>query len=347
MINVNRETIKWLCEDENPVVRYFTLSGLLGKGEAETNVAEAKKQIMTYRPVVKILSKQNPDGSFYNEKIIDKYNLTIAKSGYQPKYVNTIWQLIFLAQLNADSNDERIQKLCKYILKTNYSDKHKAFGISYETQTGIGTILIPCFISNMVWALSKFGYYDDYRVQDSMNWLIKYQRFDDGDFKTPKIYPYKGSKDRCFGKHSCNIGCTQALKAMTIIPEKDIDENTKDFIRKAIDFILLHKVYQKSSCPGEPIKRGFEKLIFPVGFYDDILSVLESLIHFNVESNKLNDALELISGKMNENGRWGLEMTPAPALASFGRKNKENRFITYKAIKILNYYGRLQFPIDF
>ena len=40
--------------------------------------------------------------------------------------------------------------------------------------------VIPCLTGNMVWSLIKLGFYEDSRVERGINWIIKYQRFDDG-----------------------------------------------------------------------------------------------------------------------------------------------------------------------
>ena len=61
-------------------------------------------------------------------------------------------------------------------------------------------------MANMVWSLSTLGYGHDRRVRDTLQWLLKYQRFDDGDFKTPDVWPYRGRRDRCFGQPHLFLG---------------------------------------------------------------------------------------------------------------------------------------------
>lgn len=338
---LSKETLNWLLEPDNQPVRYLTMLHLDGAEEGDADVKTVKADIMNYKPIKKILAKQNPDGSFYTQKMVDEYDEIRAKYGYQPKYRNTIWQALFLAQMEASPEDLKIQKLCNFILDYNYSDEHETFGIYAEKRYGLEFLLIPCFISNMVWTLSKLGFHEDERVQNAIKWIVKYQRFDDGDFTTPDEAPYLGGKDRCFGKHSCYIGCAQALKAMTAIPKEKRTKEIEKFIKKAVDFVLLHKVYQKNHKPGEPIRKDLVKLMFPVGYYDGVLDITETLMLLGVKSPKMNDALKLIKSKANEEGRWTIERIPSPSLATPEPKGAESKWLTYKALRVLKHYGKI------
>jgi len=152
---LSQSTLNWLLEKNNPSVRYFTLKNLLDKKKSADEIIAVKKQIMFNPPVTKILKHQNSDGSFLTDKMIQKYGKIRAKSGYLPKYKATIWQAIFLAQLGADKNDERIKKLCNYILDTNYSKKYKTIGSYYQRKGKILFFTMPCYLGNMVLGIIK------------------------------------------------------------------------------------------------------------------------------------------------------------------------------------------------
>lgn len=194
-----KETLNWLLEYDNPSARYFTLRNILDKRKDSKEVIRAKRAIMQRGIVSRILLHQNPDGSFISKAMISKYGEKRARTGYQPRYKGTIWQAIFLAQLGADEKDERIKKLGNFILNANYNQDYKVFGIYLQHKYSLDFAAIPCFVSNMIWSLSKLGFYQDKRVQNSIKWLLKHQRFDEGDFNTPKQWPYRGNRDRCFG----------------------------------------------------------------------------------------------------------------------------------------------------
>ena len=334
------EVINWLLGDDNPSVRYLTLRNLLDKREDDLEARGARQLLMEEGCIPKIMSHQNPDGSFMTGAMVREYGELRARSGYQPKYKNTIWQAIFLAQLGADGKDERVRRLCNFILNTNYSEQHGVFGIYVRRKRSLDFGAIPCFVGNMIWALSKLGAYGDQRIQRSLTWLVRHQRFDDGGFKTPKEWPYRGSRDRCFGKHSCYIGCTQSLKAAAVVPWKERGNGLRDFIQRGIDFVLMHKIYKKDHGNGRPIRREYELLTFPLTYYDDLIGILETLLALGVKNGALNDSMQVILKKRDRYGRWHVEkaVSGSSMHAPMEKKGRESKWITYRALNVLKQY---------
>ena len=99
---LNNDNIEWLLEDDNPSVRYYTLTELLEKGLDDSEVKDAKEQIMKTGVIPKILSKQNPKGYWGLPE--DFY--------IRSKYKGTVWSLILLAELGAEGTDKRIIISC-------------------------------------------------------------------------------------------------------------------------------------------------------------------------------------------------------------------------------------------
>lgn len=56
--------MNWLLENENPSIRYATLTAFLNKPESDSEVIASKQDIMLKRLVPKILERQNSDGSW-------------------------------------------------------------------------------------------------------------------------------------------------------------------------------------------------------------------------------------------------------------------------------------------
>ena len=101
---------EWLLEKDNPSVRYFTLTDLLDRPADDADVVAARQAIMETGPVPAILAEQHTDGYWVKPG-----------PGYNPKYRSTVWSVIFLAQLGADGNDERIRRGGEYILSHSIS----------------------------------------------------------------------------------------------------------------------------------------------------------------------------------------------------------------------------------
>jgi hypothetical protein len=337
------DTLTWLLEPDEPSVRYFTLRDLLDRPENDSEVAEAKRAIMMSGPVAAILSRQNEDGGFLTPAMVEQYGYEVAKTGYQPKK-NSIWQLLILAQLGVDRDDPRVKKLCEYVLDHNYNQDRKVIGINFMRKEGIDFWPLPCFVSNMVWSLSTLGYHDDGRVQDSIQWLLQYQRFDDGGFRTPDEWPYRGRRDRCFGRHTCFSGVTRALKAMATVPEARRTKETDVFIAKATDFVLIHRLYRRNHGAWEPIRPEFELFTFPVIHFDDVIEIVDTLQGLGVRHEAVDEGLQFILGKRKSDGRWKLGYTTSRSstYANFGQRGKPSKWITLRALKVLKNAGMVE-----
>ncbi len=273
--------------------------------------------------------------------MIEHYGYAVAKTGYQPKYKNSTWQLLFLAQLGADRDDPRVKRLCEFVLDNNYNPGRGVMGIHIQWRAGLDFYTLPCFMANMVWSLSTLGYGHDRRVRDTLKWLLKYQRFDDGDFKTPDLWPYRGRRDRCFSHHTCFSGVTRALNMMTVVPESERTGEMDAFISRAVDFILLHRLYRKNHGNGKPIRPEFEMFTFPLLHYDDVISLVDMLQRLKVRHEAVDEGLAFIQSKRGQDGRWklGYTMNRSSTYANFGQREKPSKWITLRALKVLKNAG--------
>ena len=149
---LNADPIKWLLEEENPSVRFFTLRDLVGNGTNEAKISLARDMIMEQGIVPKILSKQERGGYWEEEEHFYIRN----------KYKGTVWQFIILAELGADGRDNRIIDSCEYLL--DYSQDRQSGGFSYRgtrKNGGHHSGVLPCLTGNMIWSLIVFGCLDD------------------------------------------------------------------------------------------------------------------------------------------------------------------------------------------
>ncbi len=261
--------------------------------------------------------------------------------GYLPTFRVTVWQLIIFAELGADGSDSRIQKACEHVLSRVYMENESdGFFMIDPTLTSTHS-QAPCFVGNMIYSLSRLGYRNDPRVKKARDWLIKYQRFDDGDWSTPNKWPYKEHNDRCFGSHSCYMGCIKALKAMTaILPEEQTD-HIQEFIQKGAEFFLLHHIYKRSHDLTNVIKRGIDRMSFPLMYHSDFLEILYVLTELDIKDDRMLDAIDLLLSKQTEQGRWVLERIPSNMLLKLETRGKESKWITYRALKVLkNYFDK-------
>ena len=323
--------ITWLLEDNNPSVRYFTLIDALEKTENDPEVRKTKEEIMKKGVVPKILAKQK-EGGYWED----------SQNFYTAKYKGTVWQIIILAELGADGKDSHIRKACEFILKNSQDRESNGFSIWVSAKTGGGRSsgVIPCLTGNLVYSLIKLGYLKDERVQNSINWITAYQRFNDGIKDTPKDWPYERLVI-CWGKHSCHMGVVKALKALAEIPVNQRNEEVKNTIEEGVEYLLKHHIYKRSHDLSRVSKPGWLRFGFPLMYQTDILEILGILTRLGYHDERMQEAIDLLISKQDNQGRWKLESTfNGRFQTNIEQKGKPSKWITLNALKVLkNFYS--------
>lgn len=323
------DPVEWLLEDDNPSVRYLALRELQDRPKTDPEVTSARMNIMKTGAVSKILAAQKQRG--YWEKAEDFYIRT--------KYKGTIWSFIILAELLADPEDPRIQNTCRFILDWSQDRKSGGFSINGSAKNGgRHSGVIPCLTGNMTWGLIRFGYLDEPEVRRAIEWITRYQRFDDGVPSAPEGWPYDRF-EQCWGKHTCTLGVVKGLKALAEIPPEKRGKNTRIFIQNAAEFLLQHHVYKRSHNLDRAAKPKWTKLWFPWMWDTDVLEMLLILTGLGQKDSRMKDAVDLILSKQNDQGRWKLEMTYNGRFqANIERRGKPSKWVTLNALRVLKRY---------
>lgn len=323
--------ITWLLEDNNPSVRYFTLIDILEKAENDPEVKKAKEEIMKKGVVPKILAKQKDEGYWED-----------SQKFYTAKYKGTVWQIIILAELGADGKDAHIRKACEFIFENSLDRESNGFSVWVSAKKGGGrsTGVIPCLTGNLVCSLIRFGYLKDERVQNSIKWITTYQRFDDGIKDTPKDWPYERLVV-CWGKHSCHMGVVKALKALAEIPVNQRNKEVKNTIEEGVEYLLKHHIYKRSHDLSRVSKPGWLRFGFPLMYQTDVLEILGILIRLGYHDERMQEAVELLISKQDDQGKWKLESTfNGRFQTNIEQKGKPSKWITLNALRVLkNFYS--------
>lgn len=315
---------EWLLEDDNPSVKYFTLKDILGKPEKDAVVTRAKKEIMKTGTAPRILEKQAPGG--YWGKAEDFYE--------RSKYRGTVWQFIILGELGVDAKDKRVVKACEFILKHSRDPKSGGFSYMGNRSGGIHGKVIPCLTGNMLCSLIRFGYLEDPRVRQGIEWIVKYQRFDDKVKEAPQGWPY--SWKQCWGRHTCHMGVVKNLKALSEIPVNKRTRGVKETIEKAAEYLLKHHIYKRSHNLEKVSKEAWLKFGFPLMWKDDALEILGILTRLGYKDKRMQEAVDLLISKQDEQGRWKLESTfNGKFLVNIEQEGKPSKWVTLNALRVL------------
>jgi hypothetical protein len=319
----------WLLEENNPSVRYFTLTDILDLPVDSREAIKARKQIMKIGVVPGILARQE-DGGYWG----------IPENFYEhSKYKGTIWQLIVLAELGADGSDDLTRKACEFVLKNSQDRKSGGFSIYGNPDNGgKHGMVIPCLTGNMVYSLIRLGYLEDSRVQKGIDWITTYQRFDDRTDNPPNGWPYD-IKYGCWGRHTCSMGAIKALKALAEIPEQERSPDVKATLSKGVEYFLQHHVYKRSHNLLKAGRVNWTRFGFPLMYQTEALEILGVLTKLGYHDPRMQDAIDLLLSKQDNQGRWMLETTfNGRFLVDIEAKDKPSKWITLNALRVLRAY---------
>jgi len=340
----SQSLIKWLLEEENPSVRYFTLRDLLGKDEADSDVRMAKSAISASKIVARILTKQTAKGHWEDEH-----------NPYRPKYKSTYWQVMILGQLGMNKVDERVQKACEYVFSLQLDEggfsSHTPERVleEYEwmrTRTALKEKLQPdadswtrtlvrehqytCLTGNVCAAMLRMGYNGDPRLRKALNWLVSVQNVDGG-----WLCPYW--KAHIKDTHSCFYGAICPFEAFSEVSGAERTTEMKRAIESGAEFLLMHRLFKADHHNFRVINRQWLRFSFPWFYGYDILrglSVLTKLGYIN--DSRLTDAVKLLIQKRRPNGTWLLDSSPTGRMqANIEAVGEPSKWITLNALRVL------------
>lgn len=320
------DAVRWLLEDDNPSVRYFTLRDLLDRTDDDAEVEAARCDIMRRGTVPFLLERQRAAG--YRAK---------HRRFYTAKYTGLVWSLIVLAELGAERN-EQVAEQCEYLFANAQELRDGGFAMNTSAKAGGGRIteVIPCLTGNLVWSLIRFGYLDDPRLQHAVDWLTTFMRFNDGVESEPQMPPYD-RYEICWGAHTCLMGVVKALKGLGEIPSERRTPQVEETIRRSVEFLLIHHVHKRSHDLAKVSKPGWKRFSFPLMYQTDVLEILDLLTGLGVVDEGMDEAVELVRSKRGPDGRWVMDNPYATdrLLVPFEAKGEASKWITLRALRVL------------
>lgn len=334
---INENTIKWLVEEENPGVRYLAMRDLMNLPQDDPELATAREIAHREGPIATILDSMHPVG-YWEEP----------GPGYLPKYRSTVWSLILLAQLGAQvDHDPRIRMACTYLMENAFNK----IGTFTSTGTPYGTV--DCLQGNLCAALLDLGYEDD-RLATAFEWMARTVTGEGlaplGD-KTTAMRFYAGKCGPGFAcgannKLACAWGAAKVMLAFSKLPISQRTALIEEAIQQGIDFLLSVDPVEATYPSGWNAKPSgnWWKFGFPVFYVTDLLQIVEALMGLGLGADlRLSNALEFIANKQDVDGRWLLEYEySGKTWVEFGEKKKPNKWVTYRALKVLKNHKKVQ-----
>jgi len=316
----------WLLEKdiENPGARFLALQKLCGSQAGDTEVIEARAAVMNQGPVPQILEAQNPDGSW------------TPQSGSNQ---STDMQVVFLAELGADPNDERVHRACLYVLE----HKIAANGAFAYNVPPVPSKAVLCFNSMLLTSLARLGFSDDPRFITALEWQARAITVD----LQPGERYYKsgtcGPEFACGVNSSqpCGWGAVKALRSFAAIPA----EKRSSAVRKAVEvgagFLLSHDLTRADFPYTGKISSSWFKFGFPLSYWADLLEVLEVLADLGYGNDpRVSGLIQLILSKQDEQGLWKLENSLNGKMwTRIETRGQPSKWVTLRAVLALRAAG--------
>jgi hypothetical protein len=319
---LNGDPLPWLLEhdEENPGVRYFALRDLLGRPTGDPELEEAHALVMRSGPLPAILEAQYPQGYWMRPGNI-----------YSPKYRASLWQVLFLAQLGADRGDERVRRGADRVISQAQA-KSGAFSMN---GTPSGTI--HCLWGNLTRSLLELGYWDDERLQRSVDSLARSVTGDGYDWYRKSGVQQPGFCCSYNYNLPCGWGAVRVLWALNRVPPEGRTEVVRAAIEATIRFLLSYNVARADYPYKERISSSWFKFGYPLGYVTDVLLNVEVLAEAGCGGDaRLEEAIELVLSKQNEDGRWKMEYSLNGKMwADVEAKGEPSKWVTLRALRML------------
>ncbi|MDG6939346.1 MAG: terpene cyclase/mutase family protein [Nitrososphaerota archaeon] len=292
--------VDWLLEENQPSIRYLTLTELLGRTEKDPEVKRARENITKTGWAKDILDEQMPSGCWVHEKSL-----------FMPTFHATFWMLLILSDLGLTKEDPLIDRACQSWIKRNASNDG-GFGQTGQSEGHL------CITGNTARALVKFGYADHPKVKRAFEWLVKSQAELGGwscwNFGRP---PHRKR----------DLDSWEPLGAFAVYPRQKWTRSMKLACERGAEFFLERELHKQGARWEQ-----WYRFHYPVHYYYDLLVGLDFMTALGYSDDKrLGYAISLLKEKRSPDGRWNLDANrpeESAALASWRKKHPGSRNMT-------------------
>lgn len=135
-------------------------------------------------------------------------------------------------------------------------------------------------------------------------------------------------------------GCKGAQGAGEI-PSGNRSSDIKETIGKGAEYLLKHHIFKRSHNLQRVSIPAWLEFGFPLMYNTDALEMLGILIKLECRDKRMQEALDLVISKQDDQGRWTLERTfNGRFLVNIEQNGKPSKWVTLHALKVLKkYYG--------
>jgi hypothetical protein len=318
--------IEWLLEKRTPSVRYWALQDLLGLSPNSSEVTDTHEGIKNSTITKTILEAQQPEGFWVHEDDM-----------YLPKYKATTHQLLILAELGVPRT-EKVEKGIEQIFRFQRNSGHFLTKLP-KSERGRDSVVKDgcCLDGNILFYLIQFGYYEDPRTMNLMDFIIDYHDSENSGWAC-RAYPI--NSEAVFPEN-CYMGSTKILKALSFLPKNERTGLINQIVEAETEKILANYIFKYLRNPdgSRKDKSGWKRFGFPLFYQSDVIEVLDTLTRLGVKDERMAPAITLVEEAKGKDGKWLLKNSfNGKMWIDIEEKNKPSKWITLRAMRILERY---------
>jgi len=292
---MTNNVLDWLLEDENPAIKYRTLTELNDKDPADYQ--EYYSKIWEQKQIKKLLSKQDSNGLWGMKDIRD---------------INSIQILMTFAEYGL-SKDERIDKYVDFIINKMNEWKHNDIDV------------FTCYAPVSLRSLVMLGYHDRSDVTELVSAFAATQ-IHDGGFMCKRMLDKKPKRKSCYKAAADALFLYAECKRKNILPD-NAKALTNYFLEREV-FYSTDKV--KSFIDMHGVPKGFGPMKIGIPLFMASLSILGE-----GNNPVLNKTWAMMEERKNKQGRFRAEGAASlPGIfGKDGHENKWSTFYALLAEK--------------
>lgn len=316
--------VAWLLACEAPWVRLNTRRDILGQADDAPEVRAAYAELQAHPAVAALL-----------DEVQDWPQPRRLSKAYDPK--DSLWKLAILADFGLTRDDPRIIAVAEKVLAAHTQPPappgflHGGFDHtkSWDQRPYI------CISHVMTYALARFGYLDDPRLQAAYDYLTAWQRLDGGWHPNDATLPGRSREL----EPSCPFGVVNALRAIAANPKRRQSVTAQ----RAIAFIL--DCWERRSEPYRPVGFGmgseFHRLHYPF-VQHSLLKTVDTLSNFPaaLATQRFSQMLTTVAAKTLPDGTVKADSAAKPYAAfDFGQKKAPSPWLTFLVVRAEHRYA--------
>jgi hypothetical protein len=325
-MSITETLVDWLLTQEDPWVLLNTRLDLLEQPQDALEVHAAYDALKKDRRITALL----------NEVQVWPQERRLSRA-YDPKDV--LWKLSILADFGLKRDDERIAAVAEMVLANQASEPYPPGFLhgGFDHTTAWDKRPYICISHVMTYALARFGYLDDLRLQKAYDFVVGWQRLDGGWHPNEVCLPgAEREKDP-----SCPFGTVNILRAVAVHPSL----RNGEVARRGVDYVLM--CWERRWEPFRPVGFGmgsvFNKLQYPF-VQHQLLKTVDTLSNFSraLSDERFAEMLSAVTEKHTPEGTFKAESVNKPFVDfDFGQRKFPSSWITFlvaRAHQRLNRY---------